>query len=410
MGDNYSCGVAGLCNVGNTCYMNSSLQCLSATTPLVSYLINKLSSYHNDLLDNCKQKHSKGQQEFTNDDKVMIINMYRSSITHNIRNLFSMMWGERCKICPSKFKKILGNKNQMFDSNDQQDAQECLSFIIDTIHEETYKQKMIRETDHLTNDQITIYYPLYKEYVKNTNDIENSKNLSKDFKKQELHNLTKNFITSIPNISDRANIQYYDVLVNDIAKKYSCVTNIFTSMLINKLECDGCKNTFFNFNKSYILQISAEQSSLKLCLDKHFEQELLQNYECYYCNKHTNSIKIQKIQTVPKNLIIQFKRFTYQNTRVNTIIDYPISGLDIREYVENGENGENGRNTIYDLYAIVIHTGKVLSGHYVAITKNKTKNKWYLFDDEHVLYIEENDLERRIKGSGAYLLFYEQRI
>ena len=57
----------------------------------------------------------------------------------------------------------------------------------------------------------------------------------------------------------------------------------------------------------------------------------------------------------------------------------------------------------YDLYAISNHFGGLGGGHYTASAKNS--GKWYQFNDSSVHSVSEDSL----KGSGAYMLFYQRR-
>jgi ubiquitin carboxyl-terminal hydrolase 20/33 len=75
------------------------------------------------------------------------------------------------------------------------------------------------------------------------------------------------------------------------------------------------------------------------------------------------------------------------------------------EYMDEYISGEN----IYDLYGIIYHSGTLNSGHYVSFCKNLINNEWYLFDDNNVLHIPEDQIESRINDSGAYVLFYKNK-
>ena len=63
-------------------------------------------------------------------------------------------------------------------------------------------------------------------------------------------------------------------------------------------------------------------------------------------------------------------------------------------------------DNIYDLFAVVLHTGTLNGGHYTAIAKNK--NAWYEFNDDKVFKLNRHE-RHRIVSNHAYILFYQKR-
>ena len=61
---------------------------------------------------------------------------------------------------------------------------------------------------------------------------------------------------------------------------------------------------------------------------------------------------------------------------------------------------------IYDLFAVVLHTGTLNGGHYTALAKNK--DDWFEFNDSQVLKLNKNDTQK-IVSNHAYVLFYQKR-
>lgn len=61
---------------------------------------------------------------------------------------------------------------------------------------------------------------------------------------------------------------------------------------------------------------------------------------------------------------------------------------------------------MYDLFAVVLHTGTLNGGHYTAIAKNN--EHWYEFNDSQVIKIAKHDTARII-SNHAYILFYQKR-
>ena len=65
--------------------------------------------------------------------------------------------------------------------------------------------------------------------------------------------------------------------------------------------------------------------------------------------------------------------------------------------------------TTYDLYAISEHIGDCNFGHYVAYCKNGINNKWYEYNDDDIVHIPREDLEKEVITKNAYILFYVRR-
>jgi len=106
--------------------------------------------------------------------------------------------------------------------------------------------------------------------------------------------------------------------------------------------------------------------------------------------------------SLPSVLIITLKRFETRGNRIeriNDVVDFPLTGLDLSTYVE----GYRAKKYIYNLYAVCNHIGGPAGGHYTAFVKNESANKWVHYDDSNVSVIEN---AASIVSPMAYCLFY----
>lgn len=62
--------------------------------------------------------------------------------------------------------------------------------------------------------------------------------------------------------------------------------------------------------------------------------------------------------------------------------------------------GETPQLYMYDLSAVVVHKGKMESGHYICYCREG--NDWFMFDDSKVVLVSETE----VLEANAYLLFY----
>ncbi|XP_006630766.2 ubiquitin carboxyl-terminal hydrolase 4 [Lepisosteus oculatus] len=147
--------------------------------------------------------------------------------------------------------------------------------------------------------------------------------------------------------------------------------------------------------------------ALRDCIELFTTMETLGEHDPWYCptcKKHQQATKKFDLWSLPRILVVHLKRFSYNRCwrdKLDTVVDFPISDLNMSEFVCDPKAGPY----IYDLIAVSNHYGGMGGGHYTAYAKNKVDGQWYYFDDSSV----SSATEDQIVTKAAYVLFYQRR-
>ncbi|KAL6577013.1 ubiquitin-specific protease [Orobanche minor] len=110
-----SCGLTGLLNLGNTCFMNSAIQCLVHTPEFARYF---REDYH---------------QEINRQNPLGMV----GELALAFGDLLRKLWAPgRAPVAPRPFKNKLARFAPQFSGCSQHDSQELLAFLLDGLHED----------------------------------------------------------------------------------------------------------------------------------------------------------------------------------------------------------------------------------------------------------------------------------
>ena len=109
-------GTCGLKNIGNTCFMNAVLQCLTAIAPLTRYFVT-----------------GKHKQEINPDNPLGT----QGLVAEEYAFLVKAMWSDKFRfLSPKDWKEAIGRFRPQFLDYSQKDCQEFTSFMLDALHED----------------------------------------------------------------------------------------------------------------------------------------------------------------------------------------------------------------------------------------------------------------------------------
>ena len=299
-------GYTGLTNLGNTCFLNASMQVLNHTYELNEFL------------------HS---NKFT---KVLKTNMPESVILSEWSELQKIMWETNCIVSPNKFvynvHKLAKEKGKdLFTGWAQNDMPEFLLFMVECMHNSISRSMNMRILGNIENDVDKMATECYT--------------MLKHVYSQEYSEIMDMF---------------YGIYVSEIK-----ALNGQTTYSIKP-------ESFFMLD----LAIPSPTASLIDCLDAFIKDEIVEGENAWLNEKTGQKENIRKritFSNFPKILVITLKRFSpCGQYKMNNTVSFPLTNLDLSKYI----SGYNSSKYIYDLYGVCNHQGSVQGGHYTAYVMN----------------------------------------
>ncbi|XP_076757524.1 uncharacterized protein LOC143427352 isoform X2 [Xylocopa sonorina] len=316
------CGLNGLRNIGNTCFMNSVIQCLSNTRPLLEYLLN---------------------EQYLAD-----INTSTSSMKGALIKAFSQVIHELWEVGGDHVVNTTALKSQIqrfaprFMGYSQQDAQEFLRYLLEGLHE---------DVNRVTVKPQPIHTDIPEMYTDSQKAVES----------------WKRYLRSEDSM-------IVDVFVGQLRSSLHCTS------------CDHVSVTLDPFwDLSLPIPARSGMVKLSQCLEHFTREEVLDGDEkptCSKCQMRRKCTKSFSIQKFPKILVIHLKRFSPMErfrSKLNVMVDFPLTGLDLSAFAAPRVPG-----CTYNLYGVANHSGTTHSGHYTAYCKHPYSGEWHEYNDSRV--------------------------
>ena len=336
----------GLNNVGLTCYMNSTLQCLLHIPELTNFFLNAYVEFSNKNEKIIQKTETKGK--ISKEYKALLTEIFSNS-----RNFF----GFDSSVSPKKFNDLISRLNPQFSKYQSNDAKDLIIYLLQEMHEELNyfggkKLQKIPQCNQLDeSDSFKFFYEV------------NSK------------------------------------------MNFSIISYLFWGIVKQTTICKVCKSTLFNFQYFQYLSFplyryANTKFNIYKGLKDYIAEEILTGDNQFYCQKCQNlrDAKIfSKIYYTSPYLLINLD-YGKNKIYIPKEIDYGSIIILSKEFLEI-KAGE----ITYNLIAVSSHIGSSgNSGHYITYCRDIKSDSWYKFNDSSV---SKCDFENTKEYSPYLLLF-----
>ncbi|KAI7863446.1 hypothetical protein BDF14DRAFT_1844329 [Spinellus fusiger] len=339
-------GIRGLCNMGNTCFMNVILQSLVHNPLLKAYF---LSDRHNP--SHCESKYC---------------------MCCEMNNLFKQIYSsEKGPYGPCSFLQSMWMSLKELAGYAQQDAHEFFISALNNIHAGC-------EGNAMTGCQCIIHTTFAGVLQSNVTCLR-----------------CGNVTTTYDPMLD------ISLGLRPVERKKKMMGSEASSSLQKAEGTDKSERMLSDISdvsssSSDSLPRTRQGNTLMDCLDRYTQPEKLghNEYSCSKCgNTFQEATKQLSVKRMPPVLSFQLKRFEHGGaaTKIETKVRFPVQ-LDMTPYTTCGKKdlSSSSPSNIYTLFAVVNHQGKLDTGHYTMFAKHR--GEWFRFDDHSVTMAYQKDV------------------